>query len=68
MFVKTFKGYEDKTADLDAAVNEWVVKHAGSIEVLTVQTELSHEPEARSRSGDLIYTVLYRSKTNSPLD
>lgn len=56
-FVKTFKGYEDKVAQLDAEVNQWVVTHG--VEVHRVHTVLSHEVDSRAKSGDLIYTVEY---------
>jgi len=59
MFVKTFKGYEDRTAELDAEVNKWVTHHGDNIEVVDIRTALSHENESRARSGDLIYTLLY---------
>lgn len=60
IFVKTFKGYEDRTAELDKAVNEWIA--ANKVEVVGVQASLSHEYEARAKSGDLIYTVSYRAE------
>lgn len=66
IFVRTFKGYEDKTADLDKVVNDWVAANASAMEVVDVKTQLSHEDESRARSGDLIYTVVY--KADSPLD
>ncbi len=59
VFVKTFKGYEDKTAQLDRAVNAWIAKHKAV--VVSIQTVLSHEYEARSGSGDLLYTVIYKA-------
>ena len=59
IFVKTFKGYEDKTAQLDANVNEWIA--GNGVEVVTVKTVMSHEVEGRSGSGDVLYTVLYQS-------
>ena len=59
VFVRTFKGYEDKTADLDANVNQWIQK--SQVDVVIVKTALSHEPGGRAGSGDLIYTVLYRA-------
>jgi len=59
LFVKTFKGYEDKTADLDAAVNQWIQDNG--VDVVDIKTVLSHEEGGRARSGDLLYTVLYRS-------
>ncbi len=64
IFVKTFKGYEDKTAQLDAAVNEWV--SASKVDVVAVNSVLSHETEGRAKSGDLIYTVVYRSDQPVP--
>jgi len=68
MFVKTFKGYEDKTAVLDQSVNEWIRRHRERIEIVDVKTVLSHEDESRAGSGDLIYTVLYRSQGGTPIE
>lgn len=59
IFVKTFKGYEDRTAEMDDAVNQWIV--AQKVEVVGINSMLSHEAESRARSGDLIYTVLYKA-------
>ncbi len=59
VFVKTFKGYEDRTADLDQEVNAWVTKHQAN--VVSIQTVLSHEPGGRSGMGDLLYTVIYKA-------
>ena len=64
IFVKTFKGYEDKTAELDRNVNQWIVEK--KVQVVSVQTALSHEQESRAKSGDLIYTVVY--KAEAPTD
>lgn len=44
VFVKTFKRYEDKTRDLDVAVNAWIQQHQAN--VVSIQTVLSHEPGA----------------------
>jgi len=59
IFVKTFKGYEDRTTEMDDAVNQWIV--AQKVEVVGINSMLSHEAESRARSGDLIYTVLYKA-------
>lgn len=59
VFVKTFKGYEDKTRQLDDDVNEWIASN--SVEVETITAVLSHEPGGRAGSGDLLYTVMYRA-------
>ncbi len=59
IFVKTFKGYEDKTKELDAAVNKWIASN--SVDVDTITAVLSHEPGGRAGSGDLLYTVMYRA-------
>jgi hypothetical protein len=59
IFVKTFKGYEDRTQEIDQAVNDWI--QAANADVVDVKTVLSHEPESRARSGDLLYIVLYRA-------
>jgi len=64
LFAKTFKGYEDKTEDLDAAVNQWVKQH--TVDVTDIKAVLSHEPGGRARSGDLLYTVIYRSDAPIP--
>jgi len=59
ILVKTFKGYEDKVAQLDADMNEWI--QTNQVDVVTVRTALSHEAGGRSGMGDLIYTILYRA-------
>lgn len=59
IFVKTFKGYEDKTMELDAAVNAWLQQSRA--EVVDVKTVLAHEVGGRAGSGDLLYTVLYKA-------
>ena len=64
VFVKTFKGYEDRTRDLDEAVNAWIVQH--KVDVVSVQTVLAHEPEGRARTGDLLYTVIYKAAAPLP--
>lgn len=61
LFVKTFKGYEDRIAELDTEVNGWIVAQAASIKVVGVKTCLSHEDESRARTGDLIYTLIYEA-------
>ena len=60
IFVKTFKGYEDKTLQLDATVNAWI--QSNGVNVVSIQTVLSHEPGGRAGSGDLLYTVIYRAE------
>ncbi len=64
IFVKTFKGYEDKTSDLDAAANEWISKN--KVDVRGIEVSLSHEANARSRSGDLLFTILYKADQPVP--
>ena len=59
IFVKTFKGYEDKPLVIDERANTWI--KANNVEVVDVRTALSHEPGAKHGSGDLIYTVLYKA-------
>lgn len=61
LFIKTFKGYEDKVGELDATVNGWLQKHQKGIEAADFKIVLSHEPDGRSRSGDLICAVIYRA-------
>ncbi|MCP4639986.1 MAG: hypothetical protein GY851_06125 [bacterium] len=64
VFVKTFKGYEDKTLQLDAAVNAWIMEH--EVKVAGIKAVLSHEPGGRANSGDLLYTVVYHA--DAPVD
>lgn len=64
IFVKTFKGYEDKPADLDAMVNQWIREYR--VDVRGINSVLSHEVDGRSGSGDLLYTVLYSAE--QPVD
>lgn len=59
IFVKTFKGYEDKTMELDAAVNTWV--RESKVEVVDLKSVLAHETGGRAGSGDLIYTIMYQA-------
>ncbi|MFC1735054.1 hypothetical protein ACFL1X_02990 [Candidatus Hydrogenedentota bacterium] len=60
VFVKTFKGYEDKVTQLDADVNDWLAKN--NVDVIDIKTVLAHEPQGRSGMGDLLYTVVYRAE------
>ncbi|MCK5557755.1 MAG: hypothetical protein KAJ01_05225 [Candidatus Hydrogenedentes bacterium] len=64
IFVKTFKGYEDKPLVIDERANTWI--KANNVEVVDVRTALSHEQGAKHGSGDLIYTVLY--KADEPIE
>lgn len=64
IFVKTFKGYEDKVIQLDQAVNEWILQNR--VKVGRVETALSHETAGRAGSGDLIYTILYSADAPVP--
>ena len=64
IFIKTFKGYEDKVQIIDKAVNDWIL--ASNADVIDVKAVLSHEQESRARSGDLVYVVLYRAE--SPIE
>lgn len=59
IFVKSFKGYEDKTRELDEKVNEWILAHKP--DVMDLRCSLGHEPGGRAGSGDLIYTITYRA-------
>tara|TARA_R110001592_G_scaffold58900_4_gene178705 strand:+ start:559 stop:756 length:198 start_codon:yes stop_codon:yes gene_type:complete len=59
IFLKTFKGYEDKTLELDDTVNSWI--RDSGVDVVDVKTVLSHEVGSRAGSGDLLYTVLYKA-------
>ncbi len=64
IFVKSFKGYEDRLADLDAEVNGWITENHPN--VLGIRTALAHEPDGRAKMGDLIYTVVY--KADAPVE
>ncbi len=64
IFVKSFKGYEDKLHEIDAALNAWV--KANQVEAVDIKTVLSHETGSRAGTGDLIYTLLYRAE--NPVD
>jgi len=59
LFIKTFKGYEDRTHELDSLVNNWLKQ--AQVEVVDIKTAMSHEVGGRANSGDLIYTLLYRA-------
>jgi len=64
IFVKTFKGYEDKPLVIDERVNNWI--KANNIEVVDIKATLSHEPGAKHGSGDLIYAVMYKADEPIP--
>jgi hypothetical protein len=64
IFVRTFKGYEDKTAALDEAANEWISQNA--VDVVDIKVVLSHEPGGRASTGDLLFAVLYRADAPIP--
>jgi hypothetical protein len=59
ILIKTFKGYEDKPLVIDERVNNWIA--ANKVDVVDVKAVLSHEPDAKHGSGDLVYVVLYRA-------
>ena len=59
IFVKTFKGYEDKPLVLDDFVNNWILDN--KVDVVDIKATLSHEAGAKHGSGDFMYTVLYRA-------
>lgn len=59
IFVKSFKGYEDRLQEIDSAVNEWIQQ--AKVDIVDIKPVLSHEHESRARSGDLVYVVLYKS-------
>ena len=60
IFVKTFKGYDDKTAQLDDQVNKWISDNR--VEVLDVKAVMAHDPSSRSQLGDVLYTILYKAE------
>lgn len=64
LYVKTFKGYEDRTHELDNLVNNWLQQ--SKVEVVDLKTAMAHEVDGRANSGDLIYTLLY--KADAPIE
>lgn len=62
LFIRTFKGYEDRVGELDDAVNAWAQAQGNAVEIVDVKVALAHEPGASSGMGDLIYVVLYRAE------
>lgn len=64
IFVKTFKGYEDKPLVIDERVNKWI--KANNIDVVDIKAALSHETDAKHGSGDLIYAVMYKADEPIP--
>jgi len=64
VFVKTFKGYEDKTDQLDASVNAWV--QANDVSITSVHTSLSRDRAGHTGCADLIYTILYTADAPVP--
>jgi hypothetical protein len=59
IFVKVFKGLEDKISQIEGATNEWIKRSA--VRVLDVKVVLAHEPGARAASGDLVFVVTYEA-------
>ena len=66
LYIKTFKGYEDRIIDLDNEVNAWILAQGNGIEVVDVKIALAHEHESNSGMGDLIYVLLYRADLPAP--
>ncbi|GMV99111.1 MAG: hypothetical protein AMXMBFR84_02500 [Candidatus Hydrogenedentota bacterium] len=64
VFVKSFKGYEDKIHILDGAVNGWLQQ--SRVDVVDIKVCMSHEPGGRAGSGDLVFVVMY--KADAPVD
>ena len=64
IFVKTFKGYEDKTEQIDAVTNAWI--QTNNVDVRAIEVVMSHEQDSRSGSGDLLFTVLYKADQPIP--
>lgn len=62
VFVKTFKGYEDKVREVDTHVNDWLKSNENGItRVVDIKVALSHEQGSRAGSGDLVYVVIYEA-------
>jgi len=59
LFVRTFKGYEDRTREVDEHVNNWVAQH--QVKVVDIKPLLSHEQGSRAGSGDLLICLVYEA-------
>ncbi len=66
LFIKSFKGYEDRISEIDSEVNAWVLAQGATIQVMDVKIALAHEPGSSSGMGDLIYVVVYRADLPAP--
>jgi hypothetical protein len=60
IFVKTFKGYDDKTAQLDDQVNKWIGDNR--VDVVDIKAVLAHDPSSRSQLGDVLYVIQYNAE------
>ena len=62
VYVKTFKGYEDKIAELDKSVNDWLTASAHKIKaVLNRKATLSHDFVFNAAATAEIYTIVYEA-------
>ena len=60
VFVKVFKGLEDKISQIEGATNEWIKNNRPNIR--DIKVVMSHEPGGRAVSGDLLFVVMYEAE------
>ena len=60
IFVKVFKGLEDKVSQIEVATNEWIKNNRPNVR--DVKIAMAHEPGGRAASGDILFVVTYEAE------
>jgi hypothetical protein len=60
VFVKLFKGLDDKVSQLESAANEWI--KTNNVTVRGISLSLAHAMESRTGSGDIVLVVSYEAE------
>ncbi len=59
VFVKLFKGLDDKISIVETAANDWI--KSNKVAVRDVEVALAHAPDSKTGSGDLVLVVTYEA-------
>ena len=60
VFVKVFKGLDDKVSQIEGATNEWIKNKRPNVR--DIKVAMAHEPGGRTGSGDLLFVVMYEAE------
>lgn len=60
VFLKVFKGLEDKISQIEGATNEWIKNNRPNVR--DIKVAMAHEPGGRAGSGDLVFVVMYEAE------